>query len=129
MKLLRTLCRKGIEIIEATACKDHVHKLVSIQIKEDVVAEQLSFVEYNDPFTGEEVKKTKRDKRKSFEVWPEEVLLRANYSIALYGLVSNKGFQSQRKPSLITGWLLFYETIIIVLYVYCCLKMDKLLLF
>lgn len=57
--------RKGIERIEATACKDHVHKLVSIQIKEDVVAEQLSFVEYNDPFTGEEVKKISRRPKRS----------------------------------------------------------------
>lgn len=31
-QILRTLCeRKGVEIIEATACKDHVHMLVSIR--------------------------------------------------------------------------------------------------
>ncbi|MER2060766.1 MAG: IS200/IS605 family transposase, partial [Niallia sp.] len=35
----RTLCeRKGVEIIEATACKDHVHMLVSIPPKLSVSA-------------------------------------------------------------------------------------------
>lgn len=30
-KILRTLCeRKGVEIIEAEACPDHIHMLVSI---------------------------------------------------------------------------------------------------
>jgi putative transposase len=108
------------KIIEATACKDHVHMLVSIppkisvssfvgylkgksslmifdrhanlkyrygnrkfwctgyyvdtvgrnkkvieeyirnQIQDDIVAEQLTMMEYIDPFTGEEVKKKKR---------------------------------------------------------------------
>ncbi len=121
-QILRTLCeRKGVEIIEATACKDHVHMLVSIppklsvsafvgylkgksslmifdrhaqlkykygnrkfwctgyyvdtvgrnkkvieeyirnQIQDDIVAEQLTIMEYIDPFTGEEVKKKKRN--------------------------------------------------------------------
>ena len=33
-QILRTLCeRKGVEIIEATACKDHVHLLVCILTK------------------------------------------------------------------------------------------------
>jgi putative transposase len=33
-EILRTLCeRKGVGIIEATACKDHVHMLVSIPPK------------------------------------------------------------------------------------------------
>ncbi|MDF1511515.1 IS200/IS605 family transposase [Robertmurraya sp. DFI.2.37] len=120
-QILRTLCeRKGVEIIEATACKDHIHMLVSIppklsvsafvgylkgksslmifdrhaqlkykygnrkfwctgyyvdtvgrnkkvieeyirnQIQDDIVAEQLTMMEYIDPFTGEEVKKKKR---------------------------------------------------------------------
>ncbi|GAA3332466.1 hypothetical protein GCM10020331_092710 [Ectobacillus funiculus] len=38
-EILRTLCeRKGVEIIEATACKDHVHMLVSIPPKLSVSA-------------------------------------------------------------------------------------------
>ncbi len=42
-EILRTLCeRKGVEIIEATACKDHVHMLVSIPPKISV----SSFVGY-----------------------------------------------------------------------------------
>ena len=33
-KILRTLCeRKGVEIIEAEACSDHIHMLVSISPK------------------------------------------------------------------------------------------------
>ena len=33
-KILRQLCeRKGVEIIEAEACKDHIHMLVSIPPK------------------------------------------------------------------------------------------------
>ncbi|WP_204171340.1 IS200/IS605 family transposase, partial [Staphylococcus sp. GDY8P69P] len=118
--ILRQLCeRKGVEIIEAEACKDHIDMLVSIppklsvsqfvgylkgkssllifdrhahlkyrygnrkfrckgfyvdtvgrnikvienyirnQLQEDIVAEQLTLVEYIDPFTGEETKKNK----------------------------------------------------------------------
>ena len=38
-KLLRQLCeRKGVEIIEATACPDHIHMLVSIPPKLSVSA-------------------------------------------------------------------------------------------
>jgi putative transposase len=38
-EILRKLCeRKGVEIIEATACKDHVHMLVSIPPKISVSA-------------------------------------------------------------------------------------------
>lgn len=34
-EILRTLCeRKGVEIIEATACKDQIHILVSITAKD-----------------------------------------------------------------------------------------------
>jgi putative transposase len=119
--ILRQLCeRKGVEIIEASACKDHIHMLVSIppklsvssfvgylkgksslmifdrhanlkyrygnrkfwckgfyvdtvgrnkkaieecikkQIQEDIVTEQLSIMEYIDPFTGEEIRDAKR---------------------------------------------------------------------
>ena len=118
--MLRKLCEyKGIEIIEAEACKDHIHMLVSIppkysvaqimgylkgksslmiyekyanlkykygnrhfwcrgyyvdtvgrnkkaieqyirnQLKEDNEAEQLSIMEYIDPFTGQPVKEGK----------------------------------------------------------------------
>ena len=36
-KILRTLCeRNGIEIIEANACRDHIHMLVSIPPKMSV---------------------------------------------------------------------------------------------
>jgi putative transposase len=42
-QILRQLCeRKGVEIMEATACKDHVHMLVSISLKISVP----SFVGY-----------------------------------------------------------------------------------
>ncbi|MCY7780524.1 IS200/IS605 family transposase [Bacillus haynesii] len=38
-EILRTLCeRKGVEIIEATACKDQIHILVSIPPKISVSA-------------------------------------------------------------------------------------------
>ena len=117
-KILRELCeRKGIEIIEAECCKDHVHMLVQIppkysvaeimgylkgkssliifdrhanlkykygnrhfwcrgyfvdtvgknakrieeyirnQLQEDKMYDQLSLMEYVDPFTGEQAKK------------------------------------------------------------------------
>lgn len=114
--ILRQLCeRKGVEIIEAEACKDHIHMLVSIppilsvskfvgylkgknslmifdryahlkyrqgnkklgvkgfiriqleetknyirnQLQENAIAEQLTLVEYKNPFTGEEIRKKK----------------------------------------------------------------------
>lgn len=42
-KIIRTLCeQKGVEIIEANACKDHIHMLVSIPPKISV----SSFVGY-----------------------------------------------------------------------------------
>ena len=120
-QILGTLCRrKGVEIIEAEACPDHIHMLVRIppkysvseimgylkgksslmifekhanlkykygnrhfwcrgyyvdtvgkntaaikayiqnQLKEDLEYEQMSLVEYIDPFTGEPVKKNKK---------------------------------------------------------------------
>jgi putative transposase len=119
-KMLRELCeRKGIEIIEAECCKDHVHMLLRIppkysvseivgylkgksalmifdrhanlkyrygsrhfwcrgyyvdsvgknakkieeyiknQLQEDIMADQISLKEYIDPFTGEQVNKSK----------------------------------------------------------------------
>ena len=119
-KILRELCeRKGIEIIEAECCKDHVHMLIRIppkysvaetmgylkgksslmifdrhanlkykygnrhfwrrgyyvdtvgknakkieeyiknQLQEDIAYDQISLKEYMDPFTGEQVKKSK----------------------------------------------------------------------
>ena len=99
-QILGTLCRrKGIEIIEAECCPDHIHMLVRIfekhanlkykygnrhfwcrgyyvdtvgkntaaikeyiqnQLKEDLEYDQMSLVEYIDPFTGEPVKKNKK---------------------------------------------------------------------
>ena len=120
-QILRKLCEhKKVEIHEASACKDHIHKLVSIppklsvssfmgylkgksslmifdrhanlkykygnrhfwcrgyyvdtvgrnkkvieeyirnQIQDDVAMEQLSLLEYIDPFTGEKTKNQKR---------------------------------------------------------------------
>ena len=119
-RILRELCeRKGIEIIEAECCTDHIHMLVRIppkysvseimgylkgkssllifdrhanlkyrygnrhfwcrgyyvdtvgknakkieeyirnQLQEDAIADQISLMEYIDPFTGEQVKKDK----------------------------------------------------------------------
>lgn len=118
--MLRKLCAyKGIEILEAEACKDHIHMLVSIppkysvaqimgylkgksslmifekyanmkykygnrhfwcrgyyvdtvgrnkkaiaeyirnQLQEDIATDQMSLVEYVDPFTGKQVKEGK----------------------------------------------------------------------
>ena len=38
-KIIRTLCeQKGVEIIEAEACPDHIHLLVSILPKISVLA-------------------------------------------------------------------------------------------
>ena len=120
-EIIRKLCeQKGVEIIEAEACPDHIHLLVSIppyisiaqfmgflkgksslmifdrhanlkykygsrhfwcrgyyvetvgkntaaikeyiqnQLKEDLEYDQMSLVEYIDPFTGEPVKKNKK---------------------------------------------------------------------
>ena len=120
-QILRQLCeQKGIEIIEAEACPDHIHMLISFppkysisyvmgylkgksslmiyekwgnmkykyknrefwcrgyyvdtvgkntaaikeyiqnQLKEDLEYDQMSLVEYIDPFTGEPVKKNKK---------------------------------------------------------------------
>lgn len=120
-EIIRKLCeQKGVEIIEAEACPDHIHMLVSIppyisiaqfmgflkgksslmifdrhanlkykygsrhfwsrgyyvdtvgkntaaikeyiqnQLKEDLEYDQMSLVEYIDPFTGEPVKKNKK---------------------------------------------------------------------
>jgi len=117
-KILRKLCeQKGIEIIEATACSDHIHMILAIlpkysvssivgylkgksslmifdrhanlkykygnrhfwcrgyyvdtvgrnekaireyvrnQLQEDIANDQISLLEYVDPFTGEQVKK------------------------------------------------------------------------
>ena len=119
-RMLRELCdRKGIEIIEAECCKDHIHMLVRIQpkysvseimgylkgksslmifdkyanlkykygnrhfwcrgyyvdtvgknakrieeyirkqLQEDIANDQLSLIEYVDPFTGKQEKKSK----------------------------------------------------------------------
>jgi putative transposase len=119
-RILRELCdRKGIEIIEAECCKDHIHMLVRIppkysvseimgylkgksslmifdkyanlkykygnrhfwcrgyyvdtvgknakrieeyirkHLQEDIANDQLSLIEYVDPFTGKQVKKSK----------------------------------------------------------------------
>ena len=120
-KILRQLCeRKGVEIIEATACPDHIHMLVSIppklsvssfmgylkgksslmifdrhanlkyrygnrqfwcrgyyvgtvgrnkkviqeyiknQLQEDILHDQMTMKEFIDPFTGEEIKRSKK---------------------------------------------------------------------
>ena len=120
-RILRQLCeRKGVEIIEATACPDHIHMLVSIppklsvssfvgylkgksslmifdrhanlkykygnrkfwcrgyyvdtvgrnkkviqeyiknQLQEEILEDQMTMKEFIDPFTGEEIKRSKR---------------------------------------------------------------------
>lgn len=120
-KILRQLCeRKGVEIIEATACPDHIHMLVSIppklsvssfvgylkgksslmifdrhanlkyrygnrkfwcrgyyvdtvgrnkkaiqeyiknQLQEDILEDQMTMKEFIDPFTGEEINRSKK---------------------------------------------------------------------
>ena len=56
-KILRKLCEyKHVEIIEAHAMPDHIHMLLSIphyiknQEQEDMICDQLTFKEYEDPF-------------------------------------------------------------------------------
>ena len=73
-QMLRKLCEyKGVEIIEAEACKDHIHMLVSIPPKHSaaqimgylkgksslMIYEKMSISEYIDPFTGKPVKEGK----------------------------------------------------------------------
>ena len=90
-KILRHLCEcKGINIIEAEVCIDHVHMLIEIppkmsisgfmgyfvdivgknekviqeyirnQLLEDKLYDQMSMAEFIDPFTGEQVKGDKK---------------------------------------------------------------------
>ena len=80
-EILRTLCeRKGVTIIEAAACKDHIHMYVEIppkysvaevmgylkgksvrnQLQEDQLTDQIGLREYFDPFTGEPDNKSKK---------------------------------------------------------------------
>lgn len=120
-KIIRKLCeQKGIEILEATACKDHIHLVLAIppkysissimgyikgksslmifdrhanlkykygnrhfwcrgyyvdtvgrnekkireyvknQLQEDIANDQISIMEYVDPFTGEKIKSKKK---------------------------------------------------------------------
>ena len=81
-KILRELSeRKGVRIIEAECCPDHIHMLVEIpphlsvasfmgylksksslmifdkQLQDDIENDQLSLKEFVDPFTGEKAKK------------------------------------------------------------------------
>lgn len=64
--ILSTLCkRKGVEIIEAEICPDHVHMLVRIPPSMSVssfvgyLKGKSTLKEYIDPFTGEPVKQNK----------------------------------------------------------------------
>jgi len=51
----RIVCRYGWE-----RNKKVIEEYIRNQIQADIVAEQLSFMEYIDPFKGEEAKKKKR---------------------------------------------------------------------
>ena len=47
--------KKGVEIIEAEACPDHIKVIAEYirnQLEEDYAAEQISIKEFIDPFTG-----------------------------------------------------------------------------
>ena len=75
-EILSMLCkRKGIKIIEAECCKDHIHMLlrrygrekcekdrgyIQNQIKNDLEYDQITLNEYIDPFTGEPVRKSRK---------------------------------------------------------------------
>jgi putative transposase len=50
-KILRKLCeQKGVEIIEAQACPDHIHMLVSIPPNISV-AQFMGYLKGNEPFS------------------------------------------------------------------------------
>lgn len=60
--MLRKLCEyKGVEILEAEACKDHIHMLQYIrnELQQDYEEEQLSIKEFVDPFAGQPIKEGK----------------------------------------------------------------------
>lgn len=42
--------------------KKAIQEYIRNQIQDDIVAERLSLLEYTDPFTGEEVRKSKKKK-------------------------------------------------------------------
>ena len=61
-QMLRKLCKwKGVNVLEAEACPDHIHMLVEIppkiteyiqhQLEEDAASDQLT-LDISDPFTG-----------------------------------------------------------------------------
>ena len=55
-KILRTLCeRKGVEIIRAEACADHIHMLVSIPPKYSVSEFMGVSVRRKQPLGGEDI--------------------------------------------------------------------------
>ena len=81
-KVLRKLCeQKGVEILEAQACPDHIHygnrhfwcrgyyvdtvgrnktaiaECIRNQLQEDTASDQISLKEYIDPFTGSKINK------------------------------------------------------------------------
>ncbi|MBU8597925.1 hypothetical protein KM908_17530, partial [Alkalihalobacillus clausii] len=54
---LKTVGRHGLRIMK------FIQEYIKNQIQDDIVAEQLSLLEYVDPFTGEEVKRKKKRMR------------------------------------------------------------------
>ena len=46
-------------LIQLEEIKKVIENYIRNQLQEDIVAEQLTLVEYIDPFTGEEIKKKK----------------------------------------------------------------------
>ena len=73
--ILRMLCkRKGVKIVEAEICPDHVQRIlcrysrknakkikeyIANQLQSDLEYDQMTLKEYIDPFTGEPVKHNK----------------------------------------------------------------------
>ena len=63
--------------------KKVIEEYIRNQIQDDIVAEQLSMLEFIDPFTGEEIKrKIKRNKRDPLGSARKVVQL-ANHSVSL----------------------------------------------
>lgn len=56
--------RKGVEILAAESCPEHIHMLVAIPshmsvssyLEDDIANDQMSLKEFTDPLTGEPVK-------------------------------------------------------------------------
>lgn len=72
--------------------KKGIEEYIRNLIQNDIVVEQLSMMDYIDPFTSEEVKIKKLNRLRPLMSGSVEVVQLAKYSVALLGLVSNECF-------------------------------------